>query len=110
MTAAPGWTIVAADLSQAELRVATCASNEPGLVYAFKNGMDLHSLNAKNSFGINKDTTAIKEKLRADGVEEGSEEWTLAVIKYELGRIKEENGLERDASKSYMGPCYGDVA
>ena len=117
MQAAPGWSIVAADLSQAELRVATCASNEPGLVYAFCNGLDLHSLNAKNSFGITKDTSVIKERLRAEGVKEGSEEWTLAVIKYELGRIKEENSLERDSAKSLSfgildtlkGTLYGDV-
>ena len=109
MQAESGWSIVAADLSQAELRVATCASNEPELIYAFNNGMDLHSLNAKNSFGLSKDTTAIKEKLRLDGIKEGSEAWTLAVIKYELGKIKEENGLERDASKSFMGPCCSDA-
>ena len=38
-----GWSIIAADYSQLELRVLACFSKDAGLAYVFNHGLDIHS-------------------------------------------------------------------
>lgn len=42
VSAPPGWVFVQGDFSQAELRVAAILSQDPELIYCFKNGIDVH--------------------------------------------------------------------
>lgn len=58
ITAPPGWTLLQADLSQAELRFIADASMDPNLVSAFINGIDVHHL------------TGVKEIARVGGLKE----------------------------------------
>jgi DNA polymerase-1 len=58
ITAPPGWTIVEMDLSQIELRIAAELSQDPALVYAFQNGIDVHW------------QTAIREIARGAGLQD----------------------------------------
>lgn len=44
IVARPGWTVVQADQSQLEMRVAAMVSKDPDLIYSYKNGIDMHSL------------------------------------------------------------------
>lgn len=56
ITAPKGWTLIEADLSQIELRIVAELSQDPTMVHAFMNGIDLHWL------------TAIKEISRGGGL------------------------------------------
>lgn len=50
--APPGYMIVGADLSQAELRLVAHLSKDPVMMQAFKDGKDLHKVTAYNTLGI----------------------------------------------------------
>ncbi len=50
--AQPGWTLLAADYSQVELRVLAHLSDEPALAEAFARGEDIHRATAALVFGI----------------------------------------------------------
>ena len=58
ITAPPGWTLIEADLSQIELRVAAELSQDPELLHAFHNGIDVHW------------KTAIREIARGAGLQD----------------------------------------
>ena len=48
----PGWSIFAADYSQIELRVLAHIAQDPGLIEAFREGMDIHTKTASDVFGV----------------------------------------------------------
>lgn len=103
-----GWTIISADQSQVEMRVAAMVSNDVDLKQSYINEIDIHSLNAKVAFALNKDVSAAREKLISDGLKEGSEEFAIALLKAELAIIKAENDEERNRAKSVsFGTLYG---
>ncbi len=47
----PGWKMVAADYSQIELRIMAHLSGDPGLIEAFRQGLDIHAATAAEVFG-----------------------------------------------------------
>jgi DNA polymerase-1 len=47
-----GWKILSADYSQIELRVLAHVSEDPTLIDAFKNGIDIHAATASKVFGV----------------------------------------------------------
>ena len=50
-----GWTLLAADYSQIELRILAHLSQEPGLLEAFRNGEDIHAATATAMYGEDSD-------------------------------------------------------
>lgn len=50
--ATPGYKIVAADYSQIELRIMAHLSQDPGLLSAFSNDIDIHKATAAEVFGV----------------------------------------------------------
>jgi DNA polymerase-1 len=46
-----GWTLLAADYSQIELRILAHLSKEPGLLEAFRQGEDIHNATARAMYG-----------------------------------------------------------
>ncbi|HEV2491628.1 MAG TPA: DNA polymerase I [Terriglobia bacterium] len=50
--AEPGWSLIAADYSQIELRVLAHMSEDPLLIEAFSRGEDIHSRTAQEIFGV----------------------------------------------------------
>lgn len=50
--AEPGWTLIAADYSQIELRVLAHMSEDPLLIEAFSRDEDIHSRTAQELFGV----------------------------------------------------------
>jgi hypothetical protein len=95
-----GWTLVQADQSQLEMRVAGIVSNDPELVYSYSNGIDMHSLNAKVCFSIVTDLKAIVAQVESMGLVKDSEQGKLQILKRELNIIKGEHGDKRTAAKS----------
>ena len=103
-----GWTLVAADQSQAEMRVAGMLSGDPELIRSYRNGIDLHSLNAKVCFDLKIDLTEVKKAMLAEGYKEGTEAYDLELLKRELKIVKRDHGAERTAAKSVsFGILYG---
>jgi DNA polymerase-1 len=103
-----GWTLVQADQSQLEMRVAGIVSNDPELVYSYSNGIDMHSLNAKVCFSIVTDLKAIVDQVESMGLVKDSEQGKLQILKRELNIIKGEHGDKRTAAKSVsFGVLYG---
>ena len=49
---APEWTLLAADYSQIELRVLAHISQDPGLLAAFHQGLDIHDATASSVYGV----------------------------------------------------------
>jgi DNA polymerase-1 len=103
-----GWTIVQADQSQLEMRVAGMVAEDPDLIYSYRNGIDMHSLNAKVCFNIVQNIEQALKELEEAGIVKDTEEWKLALLKKELQVIKDTMGDKRTAAKSVsFGVLYG---
>lgn len=48
----PGWVLIEADLSQAELRIAAWMANEPNMLRIYQEGGDIHAATASGVVGI----------------------------------------------------------
>lgn len=59
----PGWTMLAADYSQIELRLLAHLSHDPAFVEAFKAGGDIHRQTAAIIFGV--DLSVVTSEMRA---------------------------------------------
>ncbi len=67
----PGWTLVAADYSQIELRVLAHMSGDPKLIDAFRQGDDIHTRTASEVLGIAPTLVGPDERYRAKAVNFG---------------------------------------
>jgi len=67
----PGWTILAADYSQIELRVLAHISGDEGLKEAFLKEMDIHTKTAMDVFGVQADQVDSNMRRQAKAVNFG---------------------------------------
>lgn len=67
----PGWTILAADYSQIELRVLAHISDDAGLKEAFLHDMDIHTKTAMDVFGVAKEEVDSNMRRSAKAVNFG---------------------------------------
>lgn len=67
----PGWSILAADYSQIELRVLAHISGDDGLKEAFLNNMDIHTKTAMDVFGVGADQVDSNMRRQAKAVNFG---------------------------------------
>lgn len=88
--------LLAADYSQVELRVAAAMSNDPGLVGAFKNGLDIHTATAAKVFNVAHDEVNRIQRSQAKAVNFG--------ILYGQGAfgLAEELGIKRAEAKEII--------
>lgn len=49
---ADGWVLLSADYSQVELRVMAAISEDPAMIEAFQNGLDIHQATAARVYGV----------------------------------------------------------
>ena len=66
-----GWSILAADYSQIELRVLAHISGDPGLKEAFIHNMDIHTKTAMDVFGVSEDQVDGNMRRQAKAVNFG---------------------------------------
>ena len=66
-----GYRMVAADYSQIELRIMAHLSGDEALVYAFRNGLDIHKATAAEVNGIPLDAVSDEDRRRAKAVNFG---------------------------------------
>lgn len=88
--------LLAADYSQVELRVAAAMSNDPGLVDAFKQGIDIHTATAAKVFNVDLDDVDRTQRSQAKAVNFG--------ILYGQGAfgLSEELGIKRSEAKEII--------
>ncbi len=68
----PGWTFVAADYSQIELRLMAHLSGDPAFVAAFRAGGDIHRETAAIIFGVGHDAVTAEMRARAKTINFGT--------------------------------------
>jgi DNA polymerase-1 len=69
--AAPGNVILSADYSQIELRLMAHFSQDPLLLHAYRNDIDIHTLTASEVFGVDPATMSKETRNRAKAVNFG---------------------------------------
>ena len=69
--AAPGYTLIAADYSQIELRIMAHLSQDPGLLKAFAEGVDIHQATAAEVFAVDRDAVTSEQRRRAKAINFG---------------------------------------
>ncbi|EED32068.1 DNA polymerase I superfamily protein [gamma proteobacterium NOR5-3] len=69
--AAEGYQIVAADYSQIELRIMAHLSEDPGLLAAFRENLDVHSATAAEVFGVPLDSVSGEQRRKAKAINFG---------------------------------------
>jgi len=69
--ASPGYTIVAADYSQIELRIMAHLSKDPSLLKAFAEGVDIHSATAAEVFEVDIEEVTTEQRRRAKAINFG---------------------------------------
>lgn len=66
-----GWRLMAADYSQIELRILAHVSNDPALVYAYQNNVDIHALTASKVFQIPLESVSKDQRNSAKAINFG---------------------------------------
>lgn len=66
-----GSVIVSADYSQVELRIIADLSQDPGLLKAFKQGLDVHRATAAEVFGVSVQSVTDEQRRRAKAINFG---------------------------------------
>ncbi len=92
----PGWDLIAADYSQIELRILAHIAGDKGLLNAYKNGLDVHSVTASEVFEIKLSEVTKEQRRTAKAVNFG--------IAYGQGAygLAESLGIPRTESKEII--------
>ena len=94
--AAPGCQIIAADYSQIELRIMAHLSQDPGLLVAFAEGLDVHSATAAEVFGVGIDQVSGDQRRKAKAINFGL---IYGMSAFGLGK---QLGLGRNEAQEYI--------
>jgi len=94
--AAPGCQILAADYSQIELRIMAHLSQDPGLLVAFAEGLDVHSATAAEVFGVGIDQVSGDQRRKAKAINFGL---IYGMSAFGLGK---QLGLGRNEAQEYI--------
>lgn len=94
--APPGCAILSADYSQIELRIMAHISEDPGLLKAFADGMDVHRATASEVFGIPPEQVTSEQRRYAKTINFG--------LIYGMGAfgLAQNLGIERAAATTYI--------
>ena len=94
--APPGHVILSADYSQIELRIMAHISEDPGLLKAFAEGMDVHRATASEVFAIAPDAVTAEQRRYAKTINFG--------LIYGMGAfgLAQSLGIERSSATAYI--------
>ncbi len=98
--AAPGHLLLSADYSQVELRVMAHMADEPGMLDAFRNDVDIHRQTAAEIFKLPIDEVSGSQRSTAKTINFG--------VLYGMGstRLAAEIGVSRKEAKAFIGRYF----
>lgn len=94
--APPGYKLLAADYSQIELRIMAHLSQDPGLLHAFAEGLDIHKATAAEVLNIAIEQVTAEQRRNAKAINFGL---IYGMSAFGLAR---QLGIERQAAQNYM--------
>ena len=94
--APPGYKIVAADYSQIELRIMAHISQDPGLIAAFTQGLDVHKATAAEVFGVPLEQVTDDQRRSAKAINFG------LIYGMSAFGLAKQLGIERQAAQAYI--------
>ena len=94
--AGPDQCIISADYSQIELRIMAHISQDPGLLQAFAQGLDVHRATASEVFGVPLDAVTSEQRRYAKVINFG------LIYGMSAFGLASNLGIERDAAKHYI--------
>ncbi|MDO8751821.1 MAG: DNA polymerase, partial [Dehalococcoidia bacterium] len=99
--AQPGWSLLAADYSQVELRILAHLSQDPGLLAAFHRGEDIHAATASQVYGVALNQVTPDMRRLAKVMNFG--------IIYGLSAhgMSQQTDLTREQSAAFIGSYFG---
>jgi DNA polymerase-1 len=94
--APPGCVMMSADYSQIELRIMAHLSEDPGLLRAFEQGLDVHRATASEVFGIAPEEVSSEQRRYAKTINFG--------LIYGMGAfgLAQSLGIDQKAARSYI--------
>lgn len=94
--AEPGYTVLAADYSQIELRIMAHLSQDTGLVKAFQDGLDVHRATAAEVFGVSLEQVEDHQRRSAKAINFG------LIYGMSAFGLAKQLGIERGAAQGYI--------
>ncbi|MDZ4262583.1 MAG: DNA polymerase I [Pseudomonadota bacterium] len=94
--AAPGYTMLAADYSQIELRIMAHLSGDAGLLRAFQEGQDIHSATAAEIFGVPLEQVESNQRRSAKAINFG------LIYGMSAFGLAKQLGIGRSAAQEYV--------
>jgi DNA polymerase I-like protein with 3'-5' exonuclease and polymerase domains len=102
--APPGHVVTEADYAQGELKVIACVANEPTMLNAYLNGMDLHALTGGRLAGLEYDQMLELKNSPDPAKQEMYDELRQLAKALNFGLIY---GMGAEGFKEYAGAGYG---
>ncbi|MBV1950616.1 MAG: DNA polymerase I [Cycloclasticus sp.] len=94
--AEPGYTVLAADYSQIELRIMAHLSQDTGLLKAFQDGLDVHKATAAEVFGVSLEQVEDHQRRSAKAINFG------LIYGMSAFGLAKQLGIERGAAQGYI--------
>jgi len=98
--APPGYKIISADYSQIELRIMAHLSEDPGLLTAFANDLDIHTATAAEVFGVSLDEVNSDQRRSAKAINFG------LIYGMSAFGLAKQLGIERGLAQAYIDKYF----
>ncbi len=93
---APGYTLLAADYSQIELRIMAHLAKDEGLLHAFRNDLDVHRATAAEVFGVALEAVSTDQRRSAKAINFG------LIYGMSAFGLAKQIGVDRKQSQEYI--------
>ena len=111
-----GFTLLAADYSQIELRIMAHLSQDPGMIAAFKDGLDIHAATAAKVYGVSLEEVTSEMRRKAKmvnfgiiyGISAFGLSQRLSIPRTEAGEIIEAYFKQYPGVKTFMDRVVED--